>query len=68
MSPENALFGIDRILEVVRSHRGKSAREIVETLYESVRQFSKNTPQLDDVTAIVIKVKDPGEPSKRETD
>ncbi len=57
MSPENAIFGIDRILEVVRADHKKPAREIVESLYDAVRQFSKNSPQMDDVTAIVIKVK-----------
>jgi serine phosphatase RsbU (regulator of sigma subunit) len=41
----------------VRSHHKLAARAIVETLYDAVRQFSKNTPQLDDVTAIVVKVK-----------
>jgi PAS domain S-box-containing protein len=56
MSPDNSLFGIDRGLEVVRANRKKSAREIVTALYQSVRQFSKDTPQLDDVTAIVVKV------------
>jgi PAS domain S-box-containing protein len=57
MSPENVLFGPERILDVVRANVQKSAREIVERLYESVRQFSQNTPQIDDVTTIVIKVK-----------
>jgi len=60
VSPDNTLFGMERTLDVARAHRGKTAREIVEALYESVRQFSKNTPQLDDVTAIVIKVKPVG--------
>ena len=60
MSPENALFGNERILEVVRAHQKKTAREMVEALYEAVRQFSKNTAQIDDVTAIVIKVKSGG--------
>ena len=59
MSPDNSLFGVERILEVVRAHSAKSAREIVEGLYSAVRQFSQNTPQTDDVTAIVIKVKAP---------
>jgi len=57
MSPEDALFTTDRILEIVRTHRGKTAHEIVDALYQAVRQFSNNRPQIDDVTAIVIKVK-----------
>ena len=56
MSPDNAIHGIERAMEVVRENRSRPAREIVEALYQSVRQFSKNSPQMDDVTAIVTKV------------
>ena len=55
MSPDETIFGTERILEVVRANRGKAAREIVDALYAAVRQFAQNTPQLDDVTAVVIK-------------
>jgi sigma-B regulation protein RsbU (phosphoserine phosphatase) len=55
MAPDNTIFGIERTLEVVRAHRDKSARELVDTLYAAVRRFSQNTPQQDDVTAVVIK-------------
>jgi PAS domain S-box-containing protein len=56
MSVDNAIFGIDRALDVVRENRDRPAREIVEALYQAVRRFSGNTPQLDDVTAIILKV------------
>ena len=56
MSPEETIFGAERILEVVRANRDRSAREIADALYAAVRQFAQNTPQLDDVTAVVIKV------------
>src|SRR5436190_6053777 len=54
-APDDSLFGIERILEVIRSHREKPARQIVEALYQAARQFAQNAPQLDDITAIVIK-------------
>ena len=54
MSPDETIFGTERILETVRANREKSAREIVDSLYAAVRQFAQNTPQLDDVTAVVI--------------
>lgn len=56
MTLDNTIFGIDRILEVVRANRSKPAAEIVRALYKSARDFSKNAPQTDDITAIVIKV------------
>jgi PAS domain S-box-containing protein len=55
-APDDNLFGIDRVLEVVRHHQAKPAQQIVQALYEASRQFSQNTPQTDDVTAIVVKV------------
>jgi sigma-B regulation protein RsbU (phosphoserine phosphatase) len=55
-SPEDGLFGVQRILEAVRAHSAKSARGILEALYEAARQFSQNEPQQDDLTAVVVKV------------
>lgn len=56
VSPEEQLFGMDRILSVVREHSTASAAELVEVLYQAVREFSGDTPQLDDATAVVVKV------------
>jgi len=56
MSPDEMIFGTERILEIVRQNRTKSARDIVDALYADVRRFAQNTPQLDDATAVVIKV------------
>jgi phosphoserine phosphatase RsbU/P len=56
MAPDESFFGIERTLNVVRQNREKPAREILDVLYRAVREFSQHTPQLDDVTAIVIKV------------
>jgi PAS domain S-box-containing protein len=57
MSPADEIFGDTRILEVVRRNRERPAREIVECLYQAVRDFAQGSAQLDDVTAIVLKVK-----------
>ena len=56
MAPDESFFGIERTLNIVRQNREKAAREILDALYRAVREFSQHTPQLDDVTAIVIKV------------
>jgi PAS domain S-box-containing protein len=55
-APDGTLFGLDRIFETVRQHHSLPAQEIVQALYESVRAFANNAPQVDDITAIVIKV------------
>jgi sigma-B regulation protein RsbU (phosphoserine phosphatase) len=55
-APDGSLFGLERILDTVRANREQPARQIVQTLYETVRAFANQAPQLDDITAIVIKV------------
>ena len=57
LSPGDEIFGIERVLDVVRGHRDKPAQDIVRALYQAVRGFSQANPQTDDVTAIVLKVK-----------
>jgi len=56
MAPDESFFGIDRTLEVVRANRERPAKEILRELYRAVREFSRNAPQVDDVTAILLKV------------
>ncbi len=55
-SPQGVPFGIERALDVVRANRHRSAAEIVESLYRSARSFAEDTPQQDDITAVVLKV------------
>jgi serine phosphatase RsbU (regulator of sigma subunit) len=55
-TPAGEPFGIDRALAVVRDNRERGARELVNLLYGAVREFCHNDFQLDDMTAIVIKV------------
>lgn len=57
MSLANEIFGDTRTAEVVRRNRDKPAREIVECLYQAVRDFAQGSAQLDDVTVIVLKVR-----------
>jgi sigma-B regulation protein RsbU (phosphoserine phosphatase) len=54
--PEGSAFGTRRTLDVVRVYRDAPAQQIVENLYYAVRAFSRNEPQVDDITATVIKV------------
>ncbi|MDX1953844.1 MAG: SpoIIE family protein phosphatase [Verrucomicrobiota bacterium] len=55
-SPSEELFGVDKILDLVRECRELRAREIVERLHQAVLEFSGEVPQNDDLTAVVIKV------------
>ena len=48
-------FGAQRMCEVIRRRRHLTCREIVERIYESVLEFSAGSPQLDDLTALIVK-------------
>jgi PAS domain S-box-containing protein len=54
--PEGSAFGTRRALDVVRHYRDRPAQQIVDNLYHAVRAFSRNEPQVDDITATIIKV------------
>jgi serine phosphatase RsbU (regulator of sigma subunit) len=55
-SPEGEAFGVARAIEVVRQNGSLSAAELIETLYRQVRDFAKEAPVDDDITAVVVKV------------
>jgi PAS domain S-box-containing protein len=55
-SPDGAVFGLQRSVNMVRIYRHATARQIVDNLYHAVRAFSRDRPQYDDITATVIKV------------
>jgi len=57
ISPENTLFGVQRILDVAHDHVHHTAVVVVDALYRAVRDFSQGQPQLDDLTVVVVKVK-----------
>lgn len=54
-APDGEQFTIERTIDLIHQYRAKSAREIVECLFEEVEAFAEGTPQSDDITAAVIK-------------
>lgn len=55
-APDGAAFGWKRAVDIVRCYRRDPAARIVANLYHAVRAFSQNAPQLDDITAVVVKI------------
>ncbi len=49
-------FGYDRLLHVIRETRHQPAREIVDAIFGAVQEFRGDTPQNDDMTAVVLKI------------
>ena len=48
-------FGEDRLKEVIRAHRHMPSATIISELYSAVVKFAGSMPQLDDLTALVVK-------------
>ncbi len=56
MNMEDAMFGSDGALEVVRGRQKSTAAELVHELYRAARAFSRGAPQMDDITSVICKV------------
>jgi phosphoserine phosphatase RsbU/P len=56
MPATGSKFGIERTLDVVRCNRKHSAQVIADRLCDAARAYFGNSPQSDDITAVVIKV------------
>jgi sigma-B regulation protein RsbU (phosphoserine phosphatase) len=59
-SHDEVEFGIERTLEIVRQNHRKTAKEIVENLYNEVHTFSNHQNQEDDITSVVLKTDEKG--------
>jgi len=57
-APDDSAFGFQRAIDIVRVYRRDTAAQIVDNLYHAVRAFSHNVPQVDDITAVVIKLRE----------
>lgn len=49
------MFGLDRAVELARSHRGQPAARIVAALDQAAADFRGGTPPKDDLTIVVVK-------------
>lgn len=57
-SATRGMFGAERVLDVIRANRTRSAQRVAEALYHAVRQHVGRDALTDDLTATVIKVED----------
>jgi serine phosphatase RsbU (regulator of sigma subunit)/PAS domain-containing protein len=53
---DGPMFGVERVLQIVRENRDKTPTEIIEALYGAVYQYLETERLLDDVTVVVVKV------------
>ncbi|KPJ51132.1 MAG: hypothetical protein AMJ41_00335 [candidate division Zixibacteria bacterium DG_27] len=55
-SPEGEEFGVDRLVEVIDQSYELSARDLLNEMYEKVRDFTSDSAKLDDLTMVALKV------------
>jgi sigma-B regulation protein RsbU (phosphoserine phosphatase) len=55
-SPEDESFGEERLMEIVKQNRDRSAGEVKDRIYGQVTEFVSDAPQFDDLTVLVLKV------------
>jgi sigma-B regulation protein RsbU (phosphoserine phosphatase) len=55
IGPGDEMFEKDRVAELVVTHHDRPASEILDAVLAAVTEFAKGCPQLDDMTAIMIK-------------
>jgi phosphoserine phosphatase len=48
-------FGLPRLGETLRLHAGRAASDMIQGVYQDVRAYAGRVPQVDDLTALVIK-------------
>ena len=52
---EEGLFGEERLADLVVANAGDTAERLVERIVEAVREHAGELPQMDDMTAVVVK-------------
>jgi sigma-B regulation protein RsbU (phosphoserine phosphatase) len=55
INQNNELFGTQRIIDLLKTHRNSQPQRIAEELNKAVVQFSGNSPICDDITMIIVK-------------
>jgi len=56
MDPDGNTFGTQRVVEATRPHLGRSARVLLDMIWQAVRDFARGAPARDDFTIIILKV------------
>lgn len=54
-NPHGEMFGDDRVRDIVRAHHAGPMAEMLAALLRAVGDFAGDTPQEDDMTAVVVK-------------
>ena len=59
MNPEHSMFGYDRLQSILKEVGDQAPEAIIQKLSSSWDDWRKNQEQIDDITLIVIRFRDP---------
>lgn len=60
-NPEQEMFGREKVAEIILKHHHQPARELLNRLLEATKEFARGAPQMDDMTALIIRRLEPVE-------
>ncbi len=66
-SDQAEAFGKERLRELIREHRNRSAREILQTITDALDEFRRTAPQQDDITLVVVKTESLLKPDRHQS-
>ncbi len=55
MNVSGEVFGLERVKNILKNYSATNANTIVNSIFREVEEWSKNTPQWDDMTIVVVK-------------
>jgi len=55
MNQDEEEFGPDRLTETLKRYRSERAEDLIEKVLSEIREFTGDTPQMDDMTLMIIK-------------
>jgi serine phosphatase RsbU (regulator of sigma subunit) len=55
---DDEMFGTERLGEVVLAQRGRSAKTVIDAIFDAVNVFTSGEPMADDATVVVVRVLD----------
>lgn len=55
---ENALYGTDRLEKILENAKDAPGEELLESIFDDINLFAEGTPQFDDITMVVLTIKE----------
>jgi sigma-B regulation protein RsbU (phosphoserine phosphatase) len=68
MDPEEELYGVPRLREVLKGHPESTLEDIQKVVLESVENFARGARQADDLTLLVVRYRGIGALNVTDTD